>query len=58
MPARMSELSDPELVSALAAGELDAMDFLYRRYSTLAYSLALRILATPAGPRTLSRMPS
>jgi len=47
MSARGSELSDPELVSALAAGDLDAMDFLYRRYSTLAYSLALRILGDP-----------
>jgi len=42
--ARRSELSDLELVRALAAGELDAMDTLYGRYSGLAYSLALRIL--------------
>jgi len=47
MSAPRSELSDPELVSALAAGDLDAMDLLYRRYSTLAYSLALRILGDP-----------
>lgn len=47
MAARRSELSDLELVKALAAGELDAMDTLYGRYSGLAYSLALRILGDP-----------
>lgn len=47
MTARRSELSDLELVKALAAGELDAMDTLYGRYSGLAYSLALRILGDP-----------
>ncbi len=47
MTPRSSELSDPELAMALAAGETDAVDALYQRYGTLAYSLALRILGGP-----------
>ncbi len=38
------ELSDPELVAGLAAGEVEALRALYQRYGGLAYSLAVRIL--------------
>jgi RNA polymerase sigma-70 factor (ECF subfamily) len=38
------ELSDPELVAGLAAGDVEALRTLYQRYGTLAYTLALRIL--------------
>jgi len=44
MTPRKSDLSDPELAAALAAGEADAVDALYLRYGALSYSLALRIL--------------
>jgi RNA polymerase sigma-70 factor (ECF subfamily) len=40
----LTELSDPQLAAALAAGEVDGMDALYRRYGGDAYSLAIRIL--------------
>jgi RNA polymerase sigma-70 factor (ECF subfamily) len=42
-----TELSDAELVRGLGAGRVEAMRELYRRYGTLAYSLALRILGDP-----------
>ncbi|MBJ7600504.1 MAG: RNA polymerase subunit sigma-24 [Candidatus Nephthysia bennettiae] len=35
------------MVSGLGAGEVEAMRELYRRYGTLAYSLAVRILGDP-----------
>ncbi len=41
-------LSDARLAAALAAGDIDAMDVLFSRYSGLAYALALRILGDPA----------
>jgi RNA polymerase sigma-70 factor, ECF subfamily len=41
------ELSDTELVTALGVGQVEAMRELYRRYGTLAYSLAVRILGDP-----------
>jgi RNA polymerase sigma-70 factor (ECF subfamily) len=44
----LSGRSDPDLAAALVAGEIDAMDVLFTRYSRLAYSLALRILGDPA----------
>ena len=47
MPPQRSELSDAELATALAAGQLDAVDALYSRYGALAYSLAVRILGDP-----------
>jgi len=40
----LSELTDTNLAAALAAGEVDAVDVLYRRYGGDAYSLAVRIL--------------
>jgi RNA polymerase sigma-70 factor (ECF subfamily) len=42
-----TELGDAELVTGLAAGQVEAMRELYRRYGTLAYSLAVRILGDP-----------
>lgn len=44
----MSQLSDPQLATALAGGDIDAMEVLYVRYGSLAYSLAVRILGDPA----------
>jgi RNA polymerase sigma-70 factor (ECF subfamily) len=41
------EPSDPELVTRLAAGELEAVRALYERHGKLAYSLAVRILGDP-----------
>jgi len=38
------EFSDPEMVSGLAAGEVEVLRTLYQRYGTLAYSLAVRML--------------
>jgi RNA polymerase sigma-70 factor (ECF subfamily) len=35
--------SDREAIERLAAGELDALEKLYERYGTMAYSIALRI---------------
>src|SRR3954453_19459814 len=34
---------DREVLERVAAGELDALDMLYDRYRTMAYSIALRI---------------
>jgi RNA polymerase sigma-70 factor (ECF subfamily) len=42
-----NEPSDPELVTRLAAGELEAVRALYERHGKLAYSLAVRILGDP-----------
>src|SRR5437868_8668240 len=41
------ELSDHELSVALVARDVEALRTLYRRYGTLAYSLAVRILGDP-----------
>jgi RNA polymerase sigma factor (sigma-70 family) len=41
------ELSDPELVASLAAGDVEALRVLYQYYGTLAYTLAVRILGDP-----------
>jgi RNA polymerase sigma-70 factor (ECF subfamily) len=41
------ELSDPQLVAGLAAGDVEALRMLYQRYGTLAYTLAVRILGDP-----------
>jgi RNA polymerase sigma-70 factor (ECF subfamily) len=38
---------DRELLARLAAGELDALEGLYERYRTMAYSIALRITGEP-----------
>ncbi|MFL5756501.1 MAG: RNA polymerase sigma factor [Chloroflexota bacterium] len=40
--------ADEELVRGLAAGRLDALDTLYDRYRTMAYSIAYRITADGA----------
>jgi hypothetical protein len=37
----LSGRSDPDLAAALVAGEIDAMDVLFTRYSRLAYSPGL-----------------
>jgi len=44
------ETSDPDrdLLARLVAGELDALEGLYERYRTMAYSIALRITGEPA----------
>jgi RNA polymerase sigma-70 factor (ECF subfamily) len=43
----VKELTDPELVASLAAGEVEALRTLYQRYGALCYSLAVRILGDP-----------
>jgi RNA polymerase sigma-70 factor (ECF subfamily) len=42
--------ADPDgaILARVAAGELDALEGLYERYRTMAYSIALRITAEPA----------
>jgi RNA polymerase sigma-70 factor (ECF subfamily) len=39
---------DREILDRIIAGELDALEGLYERYRTMAYSIALRITAEPA----------
>jgi RNA polymerase sigma-70 factor (ECF subfamily) len=39
---------DRDLLGRLVAGELDALEGLYERYRTMAYSIALRITGEPA----------
>lgn len=41
------EPSDADLMAQLADGEIDALEVLYERYSTLVFSLGLRILRDP-----------
>ena len=41
------ELSDEDLISALAERDLQAMDLLYQRYNRLLYSFAYRIVGDP-----------
>lgn len=41
------ELSDAQLATGLAAGQVEAIRALHQRYGTLAYSLAVRILGDP-----------
>lgn len=40
----LTELADPELVDAMAAGDSRAMEVLYDRYSRAVFSFALRLL--------------
>lgn len=47
MGEQLSGVGDAALAAGLAAGDLDALDALYARYSTLAYSLAVRVLGDP-----------
>lgn len=44
----LADLADPELVDAMASGNVHAMDVLYDRYSRPVFSFALRILADRA----------
>src|SRR5689334_5439266 len=39
---------DQRLIDRLAGGDLDALEGLYERYRTMAYSIALRITGEPA----------
>jgi RNA polymerase sigma-70 factor (ECF subfamily) len=39
---------DRQILDRIVAGELDALEGLYERYRTMAYSIALRITAEPA----------
>lgn len=51
MPGSPREgFSDPDraILDRIVAGELDALEGLYERYRTMAYSIALRITAEPA----------
>jgi RNA polymerase sigma-70 factor, ECF subfamily len=45
-----SAVTDPDrqILERIVAGELDALEGLYERYRTMAYSIALRITAEPA----------
>lgn len=45
LPFQANELSDEALISAIASGELWAMEPLYHRYSRILYSLAYRMVA-------------
>ena len=47
MSGPIQELDDGELVSGMAAGDVEALRHIYQRYGTLAYSLAVRILGDP-----------
>jgi len=47
MPDGASVLNDMELGQALAAGDTTALEELYDRYGSLAYSVSLRILGDP-----------
>ena len=47
MGGTAKELTDPELIAGITAGEVEALRVLYQRYGTLAYSLAVRILGDP-----------
>ncbi|MBE9115967.1 sigma-70 family RNA polymerase sigma factor [Lusitaniella coriacea LEGE 07157] len=49
------ETPDAELLCALYAGHLEALGQLYDRYSSLVYSLALRILAEPTDAEDLTQ---
>ncbi|MDJ0589655.1 MAG: sigma-70 family RNA polymerase sigma factor [Pleurocapsa sp. MO_226.B13] len=50
-----SNLSDAELVRSLRAGESKALNILYARYSSLVYSLALKILNRPSEAEDLTQ---
>lgn len=43
-PESLAELTDPELVGAMAMGNVHALEILYDRYSRPVFSFALRIL--------------
>lgn len=43
-PESLAELTDPELVDAMAMGNVHALEILYDRYSRPVFSFALRIL--------------
>lgn len=47
-PASATDDADRDVLSRVASGELDALEELYDRYRTMAYSIALRITAEPA----------
>ena len=42
-----SEISDFELAKAISAQDLDVLGLIYDRYSTLVYTIALKILRQP-----------
>ncbi len=47
-PASAADDADREVLNRVASGELDALEELYDRYRTMAYSIALRITAESA----------
>lgn len=47
-PATATDDADRDVLSRVASGELDAVEELYDRYRTMAYSIALRITADSA----------
>ena len=47
MPEGVPAMNDMELGQALAAGDTKALEELYDRYGSLAYSVSLRILGDP-----------
>lgn len=47
-PASATDDADRDVLSRVVSGELDALEELYDRYRTMAYSIALRITAEPA----------
>jgi RNA polymerase sigma-70 factor (ECF subfamily) len=47
-PASLADDADREVLERVATGELDALETLYDRYRTMAYSIALRITTDTA----------
>jgi RNA polymerase sigma-70 factor (ECF subfamily) len=45
--ATAADLADQSALARIAGGDLDALDELYERYKTMAYSIALRITGDP-----------
>ena len=50
-----SEISDFELAKAIAAQDLDVLELIYDRYSTLVYTIALKILRQPQEAEDLTQ---
>lgn len=51
----LGDLTDEDLLGLIAEQRRDALDDLYRRYSTAAYSLALKILRDPGGAEEVTQ---
>lgn len=54
-PASPDQVSDRDLVSRLHSGQTEALMALYSRYSSLVYSLALKVLSNPQEAEDLTQ---